>query len=116
MLTALAIFGLFAPMALLGIPYRIGQAITGTLRARLKATHGWRQISGGSGVTLFLVNLHMLIYTLGFFLYFFLSPPSESVGPTLFLLLGLCGVGYAVMEVLLIPLPPLPSPRSLQHI
>lgn len=95
-------FVFLAPIAVIGVPYRVYQMASGALRARLEVSSGLRQTVGALGITLILVNVPILAYTL-YAVYATFTGTSGASGLLFYFVLAVCGASYAVMELLLLP-------------
>ena len=89
---------------LIGIPYRFYQMASGMLRQRMEGSSGIKQTLGAIGITLIWINVPVWLYTVSV-LYMMLATNGEGTsGIALFMILGACGIGYAIMELFLLPL------------
>ena len=98
----LFLFVFLAPIAVIGVPYRVYQIASGALRVRLEAGYGFRQMLGALGITLVLGNVPILGYTL-YVVYAWNTGTLGTDAYGLYPVLAMCGASYAVMELLLLP-------------
>ena len=98
---------------LIGIPYRFYQMASGVLKRRMEISRGIRQTIGVLGITFIWISVPVWLYTVCVLYVVFVDRPSDVSGIALFMIVGACGLCYAITELFLLPLTFLRRPNTV---